>query len=242
MFAESLLESPWNDLSRRGWSTAASFALQSLGLGILLMLPLLYTEALPKFQLTESLAPPASSPGPPPAMETHEGSREHQSGAVHAMVVAPRTIPQQIVQIEQTSPPEMGACTYCVQGGTGNASTASPILGSVLSGNAHVPPPPKRSAPTARVSRMMEGNLIFKPQPVYPSMAKAARVQGVVVLRAVISREGTIENLQAVSGHPWLVKAAIDAVRQWRYRPYMLNGDAVEVETEVTVNFVLSGG
>ena len=61
-----------------------------------------------------------------------------------------------------------------------------------------------------------------------------------MVLRAVISREGTIENLQVVSGHPMLVRAAVDAVRQWRYRPYVLNGEPVEVETEVTVNFVLS--
>ena len=63
-----------------------------------------------------------------------------------------------------------------------------------------------------------------------------------MVLRAIISREGTIENLQVLSGHPMLVKAALDAVRQWRYRPYMLNGEPVEVETQVTVNFLLSGG
>lgn len=62
------------------------------------------------------------------------------------------------------------------------------------------------------------------------------------MLRAVISREGTIENLQVVSGHPLLVRAAIEAVRQRRYRPYVLNGEPVEVETQVTVNFVLSGG
>jgi protein TonB len=73
-------------------------------------------------------------------------------------------------------------------------------------------------------------------------MARQARVQGQVVLRAMISREGTIENLQVLSGHPMLVRAAVDAVRQWRYRPYVLNGEPVEVETEVKVNFVLSGG
>ena len=77
-------------------------------------------------------------------------------------------------------------------------------------------------------------------QPLYPSAAKAARIQGPVVLRAVISKEGTIENLAVQSGHPMLVKAAIDAVRQWRYRPYLLNGDPFEVETQVTVNFVLN--
>ena len=89
---------------------------------------------------------------------------------------------------------------------------------------------------------MMEGNLIFRVQPDYPSLARQVRVQGQVVLRAVISREGTIENLQVLSGHPMLVRAAVDAVRQWKYRPYLLNGEPVEVETEVKVNFILSGG
>jgi protein TonB len=89
---------------------------------------------------------------------------------------------------------------------------------------------------------MMEGNLINRVQPLYPPLAKQARIQGQVVLRAVISRSGAIENLQVLSGHPMLVQAAMDAVKQWRYRPYSLNGEAVEVETRVTVNFVLSGG
>jgi protein TonB len=89
---------------------------------------------------------------------------------------------------------------------------------------------------------MMEGNLILRIQPDYPSLARQARIQGLVVLRAMISRDGAIENLQVLSGHPMLVRAAMDAVRQWRYRPYVLNGEPVEVETEVKVNFVLGGG
>jgi protein TonB len=88
----------------------------------------------------------------------------------------------------------------------------------------------------------MEGNLIQRIQPEYPPLAKQARIQGTVVLRAVISREGTIQDLQVISGHPLLVQAAINAVRQWRYRPYYLNDQPVEVETQVTVNFSLSGG
>jgi protein TonB len=88
----------------------------------------------------------------------------------------------------------------------------------------------------------MEGNLIYKVQPLYPPLARSARIQGTVLLRAVISRAGTIENLQALSGPPMLIHAALDAVSQWRYRPYLLNGEPVEVETQVTVNFSLSGG
>jgi protein TonB len=89
---------------------------------------------------------------------------------------------------------------------------------------------------------MMEGNLIYRVQPRYPVLAIQARVQGQVVLRAMISREGAIENLQVLSGPGMLAPAALDAVRQWRYRPYVLNGEPVEVETQVTVNFVLGGG
>ena len=105
-------------------------------------------------------------------------------------------------------------------------------------------PPPVRPtlAHLPLTSHMMEGNLIHKVQPDYPPLARQARIQGSVVLQAVISREGTIENLQVLSGHPMLVPSALTAVRQWRYRPYFLNGEPVEVETQVTVNFVLGGG
>ncbi len=88
----------------------------------------------------------------------------------------------------------------------------------------------------------MEGNLIHRVQPEYPQLARQARIQGTVVLRAVISREGRIENLQVLSGHPLLAPAALDAVRQWRYRPYFLNDQPLEVETQITVNFTLTGG
>jgi len=90
-----------------------------------------------------------------------------------------------------------------------------------------------------RRSEMLQGSLIRKVEPKYPPLAMAARIQGSVVLAAVISKAGTIENLRLVTGHPMLVAAAIDAVRQWQYRPYILNGDVIEVETQITVNFVL---
>jgi protein TonB len=88
---------------------------------------------------------------------------------------------------------------------------------------------------------MMEGNLIVRVQPVYPPLARSARIQGQVVLLAIVSKAGIIENLRLVSGHPLLAGAAIEAVRQWRYRPYILNDEPIEVETQITVNFWLSG-
>jgi protein TonB len=88
---------------------------------------------------------------------------------------------------------------------------------------------------------MSEGDLVHKVLPTYPPLARSARIQGQVLLQAVISKQGVIENLRVLSGHPMLVQAAIDAVRQWRYRPYVLNNEPVEVETQVTVNFSLAG-
>jgi protein TonB len=75
----------------------------------------------------------------------------------------------------------------------------------------------------------------------YPPLARTARIQGPVILAAVISKAGAIENLRLISGHPMLVPAAIQAVSQWRYKPYILNDEAIEVETQITVNFVLAG-
>jgi len=88
---------------------------------------------------------------------------------------------------------------------------------------------------------MSEGDLIHKVLPVYPPLARSVRIQGQVVLQAVISKQGAIENLRLLTGHPMLVPAAIEAVRQWRYRSHVLNNEPVEVETQITVNFSLGG-
>lgn len=84
---------------------------------------------------------------------------------------------------------------------------------------------------------MVQSYAISQPQPVYPAVAKAAHVQGVVVLHALISKQGTIEDLKVISGPPLLTASAIDAVKNWTYRPYILNGEPTEVETTINVNF-----
>jgi protein TonB len=89
-----------------------------------------------------------------------------------------------------------------------------------------------------RVSQgVMDGNLVRRVEPTYPQMAKIAHIQGDVLLQAKISKTGSIEDLRGVSGHPILMQAALDAVRQWKYRPYQLNGEPVEVETTIKVQF-----
>jgi protein TonB len=117
-------------------------------------------------------------------------------------------------------------------------------LGGVLSTASAPPPPPPPKAATPkriRVGGQVEGaRLIFQPKPEYPPLAKMARIQGTVRLEAIISKDGTIQDLKTVSGHPLLIKAAIEAVSRWRYQPTLLNGEPVEVVTEVDVNFTLA--
>jgi protein TonB len=84
--------------------------------------------------------------------------------------------------------------------------------------------------------------LIRQIKPQYPPLARQARIQGQVILQAVIGKDGKVQNLHLISGHPMLVPAAMEAVKQWRYRPYYLNGAPVEVDTQIVVNFTLAGG
>jgi TonB family protein len=104
------------------------------------------------------------------------------------------------------------------------------------------PPPPGAAIPQRiRVAGEVESaKLIFQPKPEYPPVAKMARIQGVVRLDALIGKDGTIEDLKVISGHPLLVKPAIDSVEKWRFQPTLLNGNAVEVATEIDVNFMLA--
>jgi protein TonB len=244
MFADSLLDSPWADRSRRGWTTLVSFALQAVAVGGLLLLPLLYTQGLPQFQLISALMAPTPPPAPTlgPARNAHESTSNMSS---EGKVIAPRYVPKEILRLDEpTAPPSLDVPGLRVPGGTGDSTVPNVVLESIGNRTNVIvpPPPPAPSSHPPRVSRMMEGNLIFRVQPQYPTLARQARVQGIVVLRAVITREGKIANLQVMSGHPLLVQSAMDAVLQWRYRPCYLNNQPVEVETQVTVNFTLSGG
>jgi periplasmic protein TonB len=241
MFADFLSDSPWDNHSRQGWTTLGSFALQALLISALLALPLLYTEGLPQVLLMSPpvvLSPP---PGPAPLSPARVAPVSNIHGHVLMM---PGRIPRSIGRVDDagTPPPPLDFGESAVPGGTGTRAVPDSIFGSTGTGTGPTMPRLAPPATPLRVSRMMEGNLIYRVQPAYPPLARQARIQGQVVLRAVISREGAIENLQVLSGHPMLAPAAVEAVRQWRYRPYYLNNSPVEVETQVTVNFVLSGG
>lgn len=241
MFADPFCEFPWATSSRRAWTTLMSFGAQIIGLGMLLMLPLFYTERLPALRwMTAPISTPAPRV-PAPAMDL--GPTRHSAAGsselLNGIPVQPQRIPRGTPRIDDVNIPPDPA-NSALRPGSSNGSFNG-VLNSILIGTPFVPLlPPKPVTRPPRISTMMEGNLVHRVQPTYPPIAKAAGIQGAVVLRAVISKEGTIENLSVQSGHPLLVKAALEAVSQWRYRPYLLNGDPFEVETQVMVNFVLN--
>jgi protein TonB len=240
MFADSLLDSGWSDRSRHHWTTVISFALQSLAVSCLLLLPLLYTQGLPKL----ALLAPLLAPAPPPALQTApiRTSSPPQSNMIGLRLLTPSEIPRAVNMLTETTPPPplVDPSMLGINHGTGDPGGRGTVMDAIAGNGLVIPPPPPPAAHQPRISRMMEGNLLERVEPRYPPLAIQAHLQGRVLLRAVISRAGTIEHLQLVSGHPWLAQAAIEAVSRWRYQPYLLNGEPVEVETEVTVDFHFS--
>jgi protein TonB len=124
--------------------------------------------------------------------------------------------------------------------------SGSGVPGGVMGGIGNAPAPVVKLAPPKGPTRVSSGVVsglkISGQNPSYPPIAKAAHVSGAVVLHAIISKEGTIKNLSAVSGPEMLKSAALEAVQTWRYKPYLLNGEPTEVDTQITVNFNFGGG
>lgn len=219
-----------------------AYIFEALIIGVIVLIPLVYTQELPKTQLVTMLMAPPPPPPPPPPPQAAAPKVEVHRVTVQEMMKAPTVIPKTIAQIKEAPlPPEEQGAMGGVQGGVQGGLMGGVIGGLIGSSAPPPPPPPKPAAPKRiRVGGQVEAaKVIFGPQPEYPSIAKMARVQGVVRLAAVISENGTIQDLRLISGPPLLVKAAMDAVSRWRYQPTLLNGDPVQVETEIDVNFTL---
>jgi len=247
MFADSILQYS-GQRQRQTWATAASFIVQCLMLGVLMLIPLYFTESLPKSQLLTFLVAPPPPPPPPPAeQQVARVMKQVESDLLSTGALrTPSKIPQKIQMIkEEEAPPPMpgaGGVVGGVPGGIPGGQLGGVIGGIVNSSSAFVPKLQPVVPQRIRISQgVTTGLLLHKVQPPYPALAKAARIEGNVVLKAIIDKEGNIQDLQLVSGHPMLVPAAIEAVRQWKYKPYLLNGQPVEVETTVTVIFTLVG-
>jgi periplasmic protein TonB len=240
IFADSMLQTSWTQRSIRSWSTLSSFALQAITAGLLMLIPILSPVALPFLRPISTPIMLGLSPRQP--IEVHATPSFHSFGVAGHGIIFPSHMPIITRDFEtETSGPSVDPSGPYVPGIRGPGVISGIHFSSGERSIIPLPPPTSASHPL-RLSHMSEGDLLRKVQPAYPALARSAHIQGQVVLSAIISKEGGIENLRMLTGHPMLVHAALEAVSQWRYRPYILNGEPVEVETQITVNFSLSGG
>jgi protein TonB len=242
MFEQSLVLETGQ--GRKSWTLAASIAGELLAISGLALIPLLYPQALPLVVQAVILRLPFPPPPPAPEQFTHVPTRPVPR--VFTGLHAPIRIPDHIATIvEQPAAPELPAigAGRGVPGGIGESMTGRFAIPVPMA------PPPKPLAekstsaaarkPVAVGGNVQEAKLVKRVIPVYPQLARAARISGVVKLVGVIATDGTIQQLQVISGHPLLVRAALDAVRQWVYRPTLLNGTSVEVIAPIEVIFTL---
>jgi len=237
--------------TNKGWTVLISALIQFAILAVLIVIPLVFYSEIGQASLTSMLVAPAPPPPPPPppppaqVIKVVKVAPRQFDTTLHA----PKTIPKQVaIIVEAELPPAVGDVQPV--GVVGGFGPSTGVPGGVLGG---IPPPPKQEAPPPpppkpeppkgpqRVSSgVIKGNLLNQVKPNYPAIAKSTRTQGTVRLSATIGKDGHILNLQVVSGPPMLQKAALDAVNQWVYKPYLLNGEPVEVLTEIEVNFALN--
>jgi protein TonB len=230
-----------------------SFLLQCLLIGIAILIPLIYTDTLPRTQLTSFLVapPPPPPPPPPPAAAPVKVVRVIPRQFDAGRLMAPKVIPKEIAMIKEDElpPPSAGGVGVVggISGGVAGGSIGG-VIGGIISAvpQAAPPPPPPKEAPKPVVvqrirvgGNVQQAKLVSQPKPVYPPLARQARISGVVRFNAVIGTDGRIQNLTLVQGHPLLVPSAQEAVKQWVYQPTLLNGEPVEVVTQIDVNFTL---
>jgi len=240
MFEDSLVESRVGQVSSsKRWTMLASIGLQVAVAGVVLVLPLLHPEAMPfRFEAPKVVMP--LMPKPPVLAEV-----ERQSAASSSSVTIPSVTRAEVTTLLPSLHPVVGDPPPLASFSSEMRMTgALPSVIGVGDGSGpavSVAPARAPVAPLHVSTGVLHGMLIAPIRPVYPVIAKAAGVQGTVVVEAVISRKGTIESLRVVSGPAMLQNAAIEAIREARYQPFRLNGEPTEVQTTITVNFRLGG-
>lgn len=233
------------------WTVLMSFGIQIVLVSVLVILPLIYFDVLPAAQLTSLITapPPPPPPPPPPAAAPPKVVKVIPRQMQTDKLMIPKVIPKEVKQInEEEAPPAAGVgVAGGVPGGVAGGAMGG-VLGGILSSVPTAapppPPPPKKEAPkpTGPITvggRVQAAKLIRNPQPVYPQIARQARISGTVELAAIIGEDGHIQELHVVSGHPLLRQAALDAVKQWVYQPTLLNEQPVKVSTTIDVIFTL---
>jgi periplasmic protein TonB len=230
--------------TRKPWTVAVSLSVQCVAVGMVLLIPLLHPENLrmpgppqPRLIRTWITQPPLHAAARTSAIAAPSAPRVfvYRPPSAHSTAVQP-TIEMPTGEPELTAWGPAGASF----GPALNTTVALPPVTPAPKPVAPISPKPVVSGPVPVGGDVAAAKLIFGPAPSYPRIAVAARSQGIVKLEAVIAADGSIQKLRVVSGPPLLVNAAVEAVRQWRYHPTLLNGVAVEVITEIEVNFSLS--
>jgi protein TonB len=254
MFEQTFVEGVGK--TNKSWTVMASFIGQIVLITVAVILPLIYTEVLPATTLQSFLvAPPPPPPPPPPPAAAPPVKvvkvipRQFDAGKL----MAPKTVPKEIAVIKEDELPPPSSGVTGVVGGVGGVAggAVGVVLGGIIGGipSAAPPPPPPPPPPAQKavtpqrikVGGNVQGAMIIrKTAPVYPPLAKSARVSGVVHLAAIIAKDGTIQELHSLGGPALLIQAAMDAVKTWVYKPTMLNGEPVQVETTIDVNFTLN--
>ncbi len=250
LFEDSLLEASSGQRKRRTWTTLLACVLQCLLVGVLILIPLWFTDVLPKQQLLTFLEVPPPPPPPPAAAPAPKAVRvvKVASEIANGQLRTPGRIPARVQMIKEDDAPPPTISEGVVGGVPGGVpgGQLGGVIGGIISSNSSLVAVPTLSKAAAmprrvRVSQgVSKGLLVYHIDPPYPVLARQAHVQGTVVLTALIDKGGNIQNLQVVSGHPLLTSAAIEAVKQWRYKPFLLDGQPVAVETTVIVNFRFS--
>ena len=241
LFYESLFVSGAKSRPRNLWATVGPVVLLLVLVLALVLIPFFQTDPLPKREtLTMLLMPPAAAASnvtrlPAP---TSSARQTPTNMKIPTAVHTPEEAPSRPVDTP-------GGVVGGVPGGL-VGGVAGGVLSGVLNGTGNMPvlakapaPPPKRIRVPAQVA---EANLVHDVAPEYPPDAGRARIEGTVVLLAVIGKDGNVRDVRVESGSSVLAQAAIEAVKQWRYRPYLVNGEPVEVDSQITINFNLSRG
>jgi protein TonB len=241
MFEDSLVESRVLPISSsKRWTTLVSISFQFAVAGAVIVFPLLHPEVMPFHEDSPKVMLPLlpKPPAPPVRVQQVEDSSSAASASLPQPTIIPSLLPG------RDASPNEGPVLMTVDRGMGIPTGLPAGLGTGDIG----PHPSVTVAPTRTASKPIHissgvsaGMLIAPIRPVYPAIATAAHIEGVVVVEAIISRTGTIESLHVVSGPMMLQSAAIDAIRAARYQPYRLNGEATEVQTTITVNFRMGG-
>lgn len=252
LFAEVMLEKSSTRPPRRLPKVVVSLGVHGLLLVALLLIPLYFTEAIDihRFNETMLVAPPAAPPPPPPpavAAVARPAAELKKVLPIPGKLMAPRVVPNQVAQTsEAPGGPDLMAGLTSGAGLPGGVLGGQPggVLGGIVGGSgSYVPAALAASAPQAPVrvgGAIRAPRLLFRVEPAYPLLARQAKLEGSVVIDAVIDEHGNVVEMHALSGSPLLIPAAMDALRQWRYAPTLVNGQAVPVELTVTLTFRLS--